>query len=138
MSDIPRMGGTVIEFLHHLQPQLHLAWHGNGISKIGSVILFVEEIAVITEEIGDALTFFLEGCNIKGGVLLHVCLIKSGLYQTIGSSGEVDIAHAVDGPQVTHINGICHLCLLGILHLQGLIGHLTVEITSFLKGGLPY
>ena len=88
---------------------------------------------MVAKQICDALTLLLEACHIKGVVFLDVSLIESLLYQAVGSGREVNIAHAVDGPQMTHIHGICHLCLLGISLLDNLVCDMPVEIAALVE-----
>ena len=49
--------------------------------------------------------------------------------ERVAAIGESQIGNGVEGPQVAHVDRIAYFCLLGILGLNHLVGHVAVEIT---------
>ena len=56
-----------------------------------------------------------------------------GIDQGLEFLREVDVCHTVEGEECVEMDGVADLTFLGILLRNGLVGHVTTEITVVLE-----
>ena len=91
LSNIPLAPCCIGNIIGQLETQLCLAWNSQSICQIVTIRRLVEIISVGAEQIGNAVTFFVERGNIKWVATMYFGIIKCLTDEGIATQGESEI-----------------------------------------------
>ena len=124
--------------LSQLEAQLGLAVDDKSVSQIGGVVGLVIVVTIVAQQRADTIALGIESGYLKGIALVNQRLRLGTFDKTVSMSGESEISDAVETIETARGDGIAYLCRLGILLLDDIIRHTSVEIAMIAENRLGH
>ena len=122
------MGGGDGNVAGHLEAQLGLAVDDEGVGQIGGILGLVVIVAVVAQQLADALALGLEVGHDEGVATAYLGIGQARAYHAVGLGGEAEIAYGVEQAEAPGVDGVVYLGGLGILLRHGLIADAAAEV----------